>query len=442
MNDVAISVDQLSKRYRIGTRDEQQDTLIGALNSWLKAPLKNFRRIRRLSRFDGPQADDLIWALREVSFEVARGEVLGVIGRNGAGKSTLLKVLSRITEPSSGRAVLNGRVASLLEVGTGFHSELTGRDNIFLNGTILGMSKAEISEKFDEIVAFSGVGKFIDTPVKRYSSGMRVRLAFSVAAHLEPEILLIDEVLAVGDIAFQKKCLGKMEEVASQGRTILFVSHDMGAVSDLCDRTVLLDEGELVCAGPTDEVISHYFATVDQQMNSDGSRCWSDLGTAPGGEQLRLCQIALRDSTGRRTSTMSVQDPITIEFVYRVLEEVRGMRFVMKMRRATGELVLASTDHLQRTETLSPGVYRGACQIPGKLLNRGRYYITLHAGIPGQKVLLQGQEWVGFTAEGQTAHGSRYPEKWPGVVAPELEWQVDEPLVDSREQLAAVAGIE
>ncbi len=244
MTDKAIIVDNLSKQYRIGIEDEVHDSLSGAILSWIKSPLKNFRKIQILGDFNQENNNDTIWALNDISFEVNQGEVLGIIGKNGAGKSTLLKILSRITSPSNGRVQLNGRIASLLEVGTGFHHELTGRENIFLNGAILGMRKFEIENKFNQIVDFSGVKKFIDTPVKRYSSGMRVRLAFAVAAHLDPEILLIDEVLAVGDTEFQKKCIGKMSDIASEGRTVIFVTHNMSALQSLCSRTILLHKGE------------------------------------------------------------------------------------------------------------------------------------------------------------------------------------------------------
>ncbi len=235
MSDIAIRVENLSKRYRIGLKEEMHDTFAASMMDFVRRPLENLRRLRRLSQFkeNGHEPEDIIWALKDVSFEVKRGEVVGLIGRNGAGKSTLLKILSNITYPTSGRVQMHGRVSSLLEVGTGFHPELTGRENIYLNGTILGMTKAEIDRKLDEILDFAGVEEFIDTPVKRYSSGMKVRLAFSVAAHLEPEILVVDEVLAVGDAEFQNKCLGKMGEVAKGGRTVLFVSHNMGAIRSL-----------------------------------------------------------------------------------------------------------------------------------------------------------------------------------------------------------------
>lgn len=280
MSDIAISVQSLSKRYRLGLKEKVPDTFVGALTSWLKSPLANYRQLHKLSDFRddpldkqghelGATPEDVLYALRDVSFDIKKGEVVGIIGRNGAGKSTLLKILSRITEPTSGRVEVHGRVASLLEVGTGFHPELTGRENIYLNGTILGMRKAEIDRKFDEIVAFSEIEKFLDTPVKRYSSGMYVRLAFAVAAHLEPEILIVDEVLAVGDAAFQRKCLGKMGEVSSSGRTILFVSHQLGSVRALCDSGIYLGDGTVRAMGPIEDVLLSYAESV---RGSEGLR--------------------------------------------------------------------------------------------------------------------------------------------------------------------------
>jgi lipopolysaccharide transport system ATP-binding protein len=266
MSNTAIKVENLSKRYRIGLKEEIHDTMVGAITDFVKRPIKNLKLLRNLSTFsdNGHESDDTIWALKDVSFEINHGEVVGIIGRNGAGKSTLLKIISRITGPTSGSVIFNGRVSSLLEVGTGFHPELTGRENVYLNGTILGMSKSEIDRKFDEIVAFSEVEKFLDTPVKRYSSGMRVRLAFAIAAHLEPEILLVDEVLAVGDSEFQKKCLGKMGNVAKEGRTVLFVSHNMAAISNLCGRCILLGEGQINSVGASKKVIGYYLYGAQQ----------------------------------------------------------------------------------------------------------------------------------------------------------------------------------
>ncbi|MFZ0930357.1 MAG: ABC transporter ATP-binding protein [Syntrophobacteraceae bacterium] len=274
-----ITVENLSKAYRIGMKEQVPDTLMSAATKWIKSPLTNFRNLHRLNTFDhGGESEDIIWAVKDISFEVQEGEVVGIIGRNGAGKSTLLKILSRVTEPTGGRAVIHGRISSLLEVGTGFHPDLTGRENIYMNGTILGMTKREIDRKFDEIVDFSGVEKFLDTPIKRYSSGMQVRLAFSVAAHLEPEILIIDEVLAVGDAEFQKKCLGKMEDVANLGRTVLFVSHQLGAIQRLCARSIVMQEGHRTFDGITTEAISLYLSSHSQTKAIDG---WIALSNAP-----------------------------------------------------------------------------------------------------------------------------------------------------------------
>lgn len=288
MSDIAISVENISKKYRIGRAQQRHDTLRDAIVAGLRAPLYRWRPN------GGRSEDETIWALKGVSFEVQQGEVVGVIGRNGAGKSTLLKILSQITEPTNGRAVINGRVGSLLEVGTGFHPELTGRENIYLNGAILGMRRTEIGRQFDEIVAFSEIEKFLDTPVKRYSSGMYVRLAFAVAAHLEPEILLVDEVLAVGDAAFQKKCLGKMSEVASQGRTVLFVSHNTSAIQRLCGRALLLDKGNLVMHDSTSKVLVHYLDTHTRTVTPVR---WVRLRPANGQEKGGASFSALRYSS-------------------------------------------------------------------------------------------------------------------------------------------------
>ncbi|NVJ47330.1 MAG: ATP-binding cassette domain-containing protein [Cytophagia bacterium] len=268
MNNGVIKVENLSKRYRLGLKEKQSDTLLGQIGQVIRSPLDNLKRLRDLNRFD-EEVESVFWALKDVSFEVKEGEVLGIIGKNGAGKSTLLKILSQITEPTSGKIEIHGRVASLLEVGTGFHPELSGRENIYMNGTILGMTRREIDSKLDEIIDFSGVEKFIDTPVKFYSSGMKVRLGFSVAAHLDPEILIIDEVLAVGDYEFQKKCLGKVEDISkNQGRTVLFVSHNMAAVQNLCSEAIFLEEGKVVSRGATDEIIDLYLNSATNYLNS------------------------------------------------------------------------------------------------------------------------------------------------------------------------------
>ncbi len=287
MSDIAIRVENLSKRYRLGRR-ERYRALRDTISDVLTAPIRMIRGQKE------DKKGELLWAVKDVSFDIHRGEAVGIIGRNGAGKSTLLKILSRITDPTSGRAEIYGRVGSLLEVGTGFHPELTGRENIFLNGAILGMRKAEITRKFDEIVAFAEVERFIDTPVKRYSSGMYVRLAFAVAAHLEPEIMLVDEVLAVGDAAFQKKCLGKMGDVAREGRTVLFVSHNMAAVGNLCQRGVVLSGGEVQFVGSQGEAISHYLRGISEHKGS-----LHDRTDRRGSGEIRVVGIELRDDQGK-----------------------------------------------------------------------------------------------------------------------------------------------
>src|ERR1043166_5852159 len=297
-----VRVEGLSKQYRIGEQRAGYDTLRESIVRAVKAPLNQLRNGRRSS--------NTIWALKDVNFEVAPGEVVGIVGSNGAGKSTLLKTLSRITEPTHGRVELYGRLASLLEVGTGFHPELTGRENTYLNGAILGMHKADIDRKFDEIVAFAELEKFLDTPVKHYSSGMYMRLAFAVASHLEPEILLVDEVLAVGDAAFQKKCLGRMGEVAKQGRTVLFVSHNLTAVKSLCRKTMRLERGEIVDSGDTERVVLNY---IQNETQTRMQRVWDDPQLAPGGSDVRLHHLSITPLAQNPDQPITVRTPIRLE---------------------------------------------------------------------------------------------------------------------------------
>jgi len=362
MSDKIIKIENLSKRYRIGIKDEIHDTIIGGILSWLKTPLSNFRRVQRLSKFNNEDALDIIWAIKDISFEVSKGEILGVIGKNGAGKSTLLKILSRIVEPTSGQATVYGRVASLLEIGTGFHSELSGRENIYLNGTILGMTKDEIKKNFNDIVEFSEIGKFIDTPVKRYSSGMYVRLAFAVAAHLDPEVLIVDEVLAVGDAAFQKKCLGKMSETANSGRTVLFVSHNMHTIQNLCTRTILLDDGKIIMDGDTREVVSKYLKPVEIQTIEGESnlRNWPRSRKTPGNfgpGKIRAAYIRTLDKNGNPSSTFVINDPITFELE---IENIGKNGFVVSflVNDTQGTLVyqVRSQDSSINTEHVSSSV--------------------------------------------------------------------------------------
>jgi lipopolysaccharide transport system ATP-binding protein len=373
-----------------------------------------------------------IWALKDVSFEIKRGEVVGIIGPNGAGKTTLLKILSRITEPTEGLAEIHGRVGSLLEVGTGFHPELTGRENIYLNGAILGMKKAEINRKFDEMAAFAEIEKFLDTPVKHYSSGMYVRLAFAVAAHLEPEILLVDEILAVGDAAFQKKCLGKMENVAREGRTVMFVSHNMGAVRAICERCFLLSRGQIAADDDTDIVIGRYIGELNKDTEFSGEVRWS-LEEAPGTETLRLRKIQLLSAANNIKSVFSAQEPIDVCIYYDLLQQVQDMRVVLQLVSSTGEIAFTSTDHSTRSgETYPPGRYLSRCRIPGALMNLGHYSVKVWAGIPGIRHLIKPDTFIYFSVVGISSHGSTFKDlqKWPGVVCPKLEWNVErsEPL--------------
>jgi lipopolysaccharide transport system ATP-binding protein len=319
----AIEVENISKIYRIGMKEEMQDNFAQTIFEFIKNPLKNYRKYRSLYDFDDAElhtndqkdkaSSNIIWAVKDISFDVKKGEVLGIIGRNGAGKSTLLKILCRITDPTKGRARIRGRISSLLEVGTGFHQELTGRENVYLNGTILGMTRGEIKRKFDEIIEFSGVEKFIDTPVKRYSSGMKVRLAFSVAAHLEPEILIIDEVLAVGDADFQKKCLNKMEDVGQQGRTVIFVSHNMPAVQSLCTRALLIGAGSIVLSGEPDEVVSQYLA----QLTSDDIDPFGGNSDDRNANGFRLTGARLLNSENEPVANLIAGKSATFKFNYR-----------------------------------------------------------------------------------------------------------------------------
>ncbi|MCK4786030.1 MAG: ABC transporter ATP-binding protein, partial [Desulfobacteraceae bacterium] len=361
------------------------------------------------------------WALKDINLEIQQGDRVGIIGRNGAGKSTLLKILSRITEPTSGRVTIKGRVASLLEVGTGFHPELTGRENVFLNGAILGMSRVEIKKKFDEIVDFSGVEKFLDTPVKRYSSGMYVRLAFAVAAHLEPEILLIDEVLAVGDAEFQKKCIGKMEEVGKGGRTLLFVSHNMGMIKNFCNKGILLFDGELSRCGELNNVVQGYFS-LENDLGTQGEINWQP-DNAPGNEEMGLRRIRLLGPDGFPHEEFDADWPIKIEITFQINFTIRGMRIILSLIKDFGLTAFASTnENVSASQELTPGIYKTYCTIPENILNTGKYLVNIHSGIPTIKVLSMGKEYLSFSVVCGSSLGTFRTENWPGVVAPKLTW--------------------
>ncbi len=374
MTSPIISVENLSKAYRLGAKEEAPDTLVAAATTVLKAPFRNWSRLRKLdtSAQAGDQ-DDILWALRDVSFEVQQGEVVGIIGRNGAGKSTLLKILSRITEPTSGRIVLRGRVSSLLEVGTGFHPELTGRDNIYMNGTILGMKKREIDRKFDEIVDFSGVEKFLDTPVKRYSSGMTVRLAFAVAAHLEPEILIVDEVLAVGDAEFQKKCLGKMQDVARGGRTVLFVSHNMAVLQSTCNRGVLLVRGALSYDGKVADAADKYLGALESCSEQEVAHRLDRQGKG----EVRVSRISIRSTPPRSRNLLVMGQPACFEFELNIESSDVDLHFFICDQKGTvlsyqDTWVGGPDDDLSR-----PSRKVLQCDIDEVPLRSGRYYLNV-----------------------------------------------------------------
>ena len=363
----AISVEALSKAYRLGRRDEIPDTLVAALRSAAMRPLRNLRRLRHLDATDlGDRGKDTLWALQDVSFDVRPGEVLGIVGRNGAGKSTLLKLLSQITEPTSGEAEIRGRVSSLLEVGTGFHPELTGRDNIYMNGTILGMTKREIDRKFDEIVDFSGVETFLDTPIKRYSSGMQVRLAFSVAANLDPEILIIDEVLAVGDAEFQRRCLGKMNDVAISGRTILFVSHNVSAIRQLCSSGLLLDHGRVTARGRVDEVLEKYMSDLFATT------------TRVGDDRLRLTLTATIDDPSGG-GVWNLGSVLSIRVLVETEAPIVGPAVDLQLHSEHGRIAAAQSDRFVHSSTMQES---NRWEFEFRITNTGiaSGYVTIDAG--------------------------------------------------------------
>jgi lipopolysaccharide transport system ATP-binding protein len=418
---IVISVENLSKVYRLGQIGT--GTFSRDLELWLakiRGKPNPFLKIGQVDH-DNREGEEL-WALRDVSFNVEQGEALGIIGRNGAGKSTLLKIISRVTAPSLGKIKVKGRVACLLEVGTGFHPELTGRENIYLNGSILGMSRREIDRKFDEIVQFSGVDKFVDTPVKRYSSGMYVRLAFAVAAHLDPEILVVDEVLAVGDAEFQKKCLGKMSEVAQGGRTVLFVSHNMGAIRSLCRNSILLEEGYLRERDISANVIDHYLSTSAFDLDKTGSIVFKE--DPQDINEIKLLEIKMLDSNNKIKTVFNVEQPIMVEIMYKVMKPITGMRVNIHLLTDNGVTVFTTTDHSMRPSKTNPGNYKSVCRIPGGLLNLGLYRIKIGMDNPGVKVLIEEKEYFQFQTIGISSHGSTFPGKWPGVISPYLHWDI------------------
>ena len=420
--ELVVKVQNISKRYQIGGLDAGYRTFRETFAQSLARPIRRLRGARQ-------EAGETIWALKDVEFVVPKGEILGLIGHNGAGKSTLLKILSRITTPTTGRTEVYGRIGSLLEVGTGFHPDLTGRENVYMNGTILGIRRAEIARRFDEIVAFSEIEKFIDTPVKWYSSGMYLRLAFSVAVHLDAEVLVMDEVLSVGDVGFQQKCLDKMHDIRNQGRTILFVSHSMSAVTRLCQRVILLDKGQMIADGPSNQVVNAY---LGENWNVTAEKQWSESHEQPGNSIVKLLKVRACTKAGVTTESISIREPIGIELTYEVRQPGHVLTPKVELINEEGFNVFAThdVDERWRRESRLPARYVSTVWIPGNFLSGGNLRINAsvmshypatftHVDAPGVaafQVLDVGDE--------RTARGD-YRGPMPGAVRPLLNWDTE-----------------
>ena len=420
-SDYSIQVKGISKRYKIGTAQQRADTLRDLITNQIQRMGQSLSRGGRVRK-----TADTIWALKDVSFDVRQGQALGIIGRNGAGKSTLLKILSRVTDPTEGYGELRGRVGSLLEVGTGFHPELTGRENIFLNGAILGMTRKEIQSRFDEIVDFSEVGQFIDTPVKRYSSGMYLRLAFAVAAHLEPEILVVDEVLAVGDADFQRKCLGKMGDVAQQGRTVLFVSHNMSSILRLTEETLVLEKGKVLLRAPSAEAVDFY---LNRGLSKLGERFWEEDEVPASAAPFRPLAIRVRAKDGTVSDTVRSVEPFTIEIEYALSEDLTGLRVGFYLMSTRGEPIFTSFDTdsselFQAFPARARGTYTSRCVIPANTLNEGRFVLGINASSYHIRRYFQDEQALTFSVDASGAPGTHWPEPRPGGVRPVLDWQI------------------
>jgi lipopolysaccharide transport system ATP-binding protein len=437
MSEIAIRVEGLRKRYKLGEW-QRYVALRDVLTNAMKAPFRALRAAggarsngtpsKKQGGAKAPHSKgngEYIWALDGVSLEIKHGEAVGLIGRNGAGKTTLLKILSRITKPTEGRAEIHGRVGSLLEVGTGFHPELTGRENIYLNGAILGMKKVEIDRKFDEIAAFAEVEKFLDTPVKHFSSGMYVRLAFAVAAHLEPEILLVDEVLAVGDAAFQKKCLGKMDEVTRKGRTVVLVSHGMPAVLQLCSRAYLLEAGGIAAQGDPRAVVDRY---LGEYLPLTGEVRFAEDGRAENAELLfRAVRVLNRE--GSPSSHLDLAAGGTIEIEYEVLQPTRSAQVAFELWNSLGVCILSSTDMDNDPESISrvkpAGRYRASCFLDPAYLRAGRYYLSLSASVPGIRLLDEKDQSISFEVVDSGSLEFKLAQDRRGMIRPVLKWKTE-----------------
>lgn len=426
MSDIAIHVENISKQYRLGAYQDNRNFREAFMGAFM-APFRRAGRLLRGQVSDAAELGETIWALKDISFKIKQGELVGFIGRNGSGKSTLLKIISRITEPTTGYVEIRGRVGSLLEVGTGFHAELSGRENIYLNGSILGMKKAEIRKKFDEIVAFSEVERFIDTPVKHYSSGMYLRLAFAVAANLEPEILLVDEVLAVGDAAFQNKCLGKMGEVASEGRTVLLVSHNMSAILRLCHNAILLDKGQIIYYGKSSEVVNRYLGSGNR---AGAEKIWSaeELPSTCG--PFRPIALRVCNGNGRVTDLVNASQPFSIEMEYDILQPIRSLALIIKLYSNLEELLFISSDvddpaRMGQYPIRPEGHYISRCHIPANLLNSGSFWLGISASVPNVYRYFWEQRSVRFSVEETGGVGTQWTAERPGFFRPALGWDIE-----------------
>lgn len=428
MNNPVISLDSVSKKYRIGTKRTLNGSLKDSFARMVSSPFKKMSGVLRGDASAASALDKEFWALRDVSFDIQAGETVGLVGFNGAGKSTLLKVLSRITQPSAGYGVIHGRVGSLLEVGTGFHPELTGRDNIYLNGSILGMSRNQIKSKFDEIVDFSGIDDFIDTPVKHYSSGMYVRLAFAVASNLDPEILLVDEVLAVGDSRFQKKCLSKMNTIGDQGRTIVFVSHNMSAITRLCKRAILLRDGQIVDDGPSADVVAKYMTTGIAQV---GCREWYTDAERYGDDSVQLLAVRVRGEDGTTLDATDIRKPVVLEMEFEVIKA--GFSFLPHFHlfneSGVNIMTLIDLDREWQNKRRPPGTYRTAVTIPGNFFSECTVFV--HANMISLDPVIPrflARDVVAFQVfdnlAGDSARGV-YAGNLRSIVRPAFEWQTE-----------------
>ncbi len=418
MDDIAIRVERLGKLYHIGRAEGQGSGIAQRFRRALLAPSQG--------RADGGQntpSEDTIWALKDVSFEVGHGDAVGIIGPNGAGKSTLLKLLSGLTAPTEGRITIRGRIGSMLEIGTGFNPELTGRENVFLNGVILGMKRAEVLRKFDEIVAFSGVEKFLDMPVKRYSSGMHVRLAFSVIAHLEPEILLIDEVLSVGDASFRRKSMSKMQELIRSGRTVLFVSHNEKAVSELCDWAIRLKDGFIVDRGPSEEIVQLY---LEEQLGTEAVSAGYARLEPDASRPLRLRSVTILDHEGHQAGQVEMGQPFRVRVEYDVNQAVDSSHVICFVETADGTPVLGSGDAdctPQRLGKRRVGSYTAEFELLPFILAEGRYSLTVSLGVPFQSVFDRHESLVRFeVVDNSSVRRTWYPKRRPGILGFDLPW--------------------